>query len=344
MSTIFFEHTPPEPGTVVEPAAVDLSPLAGRRVAVVGYGTMGRAHALNLRRSGVDVVVGSRPGSVTGKRARQEGLEVFEPAAAVAAADIVVLMVPDEAMKAVYEAEVAPNLKPDSVLAFAHGFAVAFDQVVPENGRACFLAAPKGQGDMLLAAHERGGGVPGLLAVTDDSPPETWDLAAAYAKAVGCLAGGGFVTTFRAECVSDQFGEQAILCGGVIELLKAAFDILVEKGYGPENAYFECVHELKLITDLLARHGVDGMRGKISGTAAYGGLTRGPRIVDDHVRDRMREVLAEIESGEFAKEFLREHDRTEELAVDEAQAPLAEQGRRVLPRLESARPTEGDDR
>ena len=173
-----------------------------------------------------------------------------------------------------------------AALAFAHGFAVAFDQIVPEKGRPCFLAAPKSQGDMLVEAHERGAGVPGLLAVTDDSPPETWDLAAAYAKAVGCLAGGGFVTTFRAECVSDQFGEQAILCGGVIELLKAAFDILVEKGYGPENAYFECVHELKLITDLLARHGVDGMRERISGTAAYGGLTRGPRIVDESVRNR----------------------------------------------------------
>lgn len=343
MSAIFFEHTPPEQGTVVEPAAVDLSPLAGRRVAVVGYGTMGRAHALNLRRSGIDVLVGSRPGSASGGKAREEGLEVLETAAAVASADIVVLMVPDEAMKAVYEVDVASNLKQDAVLAFAHGFAVAFDQVVPEPGRACFLAAPKGQGDMLLVAHEKGGGVPGLLAVTEGSPPETWDLAAAYAKAVGCLAGGGFVTTFRAECVSDQFGEQAILCGGVIELLKAAFDILVEKGYGPENAYFECVHELKLITDLLARHGVDGMRGKISGTAAYGGLTRGPRIVDDHVRNRMREVLADIESGDFAEEFLKEHGKTGDLAADEAQGPLAEQGRRVLPRLEAARPPEGDE-
>jgi ketol-acid reductoisomerase len=341
MSPNFFEQTPPEPGTVVEPGTVDLGPLADRRVAVVGYGTMGRAHALNLRRSGVAVVVGSRSGADSGARARDEGLDVRTPAEAVAEADVVVLMVPDEAMEAVYDADVAPNLKPEAALGFAHGFAIAFGQIEPDPGRACFLAAPKGQGDMLLAAHERGGGVPGLLAVTDDSPSETWNLAAAYAKAVGCLAGGGFVTTFRAECVSDQFGEQAVLCGGVVELLKAAFDILVERGYGPENAYFECVHELKLITDLLARHGVDGMRDRISGTAAYGGLTRGPRIIDGHVRDNMRAVLDEIESGTFAEEFLREHGKTAGLAAAEAGGPLAEEGRRVLPRLEATRRRDG---
>ena len=190
---------------------------------------------------------------------------------------------------------------------------------------------------MLIAAHAEGHGVPGLLAVTEGSPPETWDLAAAYALAVGCLEGGGFVTTFRQECVSDQFGEQAVLCGGVIELLKAAFEIMVEAGYGVENAYFECVHELKLITDLLQRHGVDGMRRRISGTAAYGGLTRGPRLIDDEVRAKMRGILAEIENGDFAREFLADHADPERgienLTAEEASGPLAAAGRKVLPRL-----------
>jgi len=243
------------------------------------------------------------------------------------------LMLPDEAMAAVYAAEVAPHLRPTAALGFAHGFAVAFDQVELSPGRSCFLVAPKGQGDMLLAAHAAGGGVPGLLAATKDAPDATWDLAAAYAKAVGCLQGGGFVTTFRTECVSDQFGEQVVLCGGVIELLKAAFDIMVEGGYGRQNAYFECVHELKLITDLLHRHGVDGMRNMISGTAAYGGLTRGPRVIDESTRNRMREILREIEDGAFAREFLDQHAQTAALAAEEAAGPLAQTGRQMLPRL-----------
>jgi len=250
---------------------------------------------------------------------------------------VVMLMLPDEAMATVHAAEIAPHLRDGAALGFAHGFAVAFEQVRPEPGRPCFLVAPKGQGDMLVAAHAAGGGVPGLLAVTPDSPPATWDLAAAYALAVGCLVGGGFVTTFRAECVSDQFGEQTVLCGGVVELLKAAFEVLVDAGYGEENAYFECVHELKLITDLLHRHGVDGMRRRISGTAAYGGLTRGPRVIDASVRARLREILAEIENGGFAREFLARHGDpdtgTRALLRRESDTPLARAGRRVLPRL-----------
>jgi ketol-acid reductoisomerase len=186
---------------------------------------------------------------------------------------------------------------------------------------------------MLLQAHAQGGGLPGLVAVTDESPEATWTLAVAYASAVGCLAGGGFVTTFRDECVSDQFGEQVVLCGGVVELVKSAFDIMVDAGYGEENAYFECVHELKLITDLLHQQGVDGMRGMISGTAAYGGLTRGPRVIDDAVRQRMREILQEIEDGGFAREFLAGHAKTADLAAAEANGPLARTGRRMLPRL-----------
>ncbi len=332
MTNGFFGTYPPAQGSVIEPGDVDLGPLRGRTVAVIGYGTMGRAHALNLARSGVPVVVGARPGAGA-DRAAADGCRVETIAAAASAADVAVIMLPDEAATDVFRAGIAPHLRDDAALGFAHGFAVAFGGLDPGPGRPCFLAAPKGQGDMLRAAHAAGGGVPGLLAVTDGSPPATWDLAAAYAKAAGCLQGGGFVTTFRAECVSDQFGEQTVLCGGVVELLKAAFDVMVDAGYGVENAYFECVHELKLITDLLHRHGVDGMRERISGTAAYGGLTRGPRVIDDGVRARMREILAEIEDGRFAAEFLERHAATAALAADEATGPLARAGRRVLPRL-----------
>lgn len=335
MNNKIFAEYPPPAGTVVEAHDISLDPLDGLIVAVIGYGTMGRAHALNLQRSGVKVVVGSRSGSKTGAKATKEGLRVLSVREAAAAADVVMLMLPDEAVAKVFEADIKPALKPETVVGLAHGFAVAFDQISWPG--ACFLAAPKGQGDMLLEAFATGGGVPGLLAVTENSPPSTWDLAAAYAKAVGCVVGGAFVTTFRQECISDQFGEQVVLCGGVIELLQSAFDIMVEGGYGEENAYFECVHELKLITDLLHRYGIDGMRSRISGTASYGGLTRGRRIINDQVRSKMRGVLAEIESGQFAEEFLARHDDpqrgTKALKAREAASPLVQAGHRVLPRL-----------
>ena len=337
MNDRIFEQYPPVAGTVLDAAHVKRCAPALGTVAIIGFGTMGRAHALNLRRSGIDVIVGCREGSPSIERARGCGLDVRPVGEAVARSDVIMLMLPDQAMAAAWTADIEPNLAPDASVGFAHGFAVAFDQIAAPDGRGCFLVAPKGQGDMLVAAHAAGGGVPGLLAVTPGSPTGTWDLAAAYALAAGCLVGGGFVTTFRQECVSDQFGEQAVLCGGVIELVKAAFEIMVEAGYGLENAYFECVHELKLITDLLHRHGVDGMRRRISCTAAYGGLTRGPRVIDDRVRERMREVLAEIENGDFAREFLTLHADPERgieaMAAEEAGGPLAAAGRRVLPRL-----------
>ena len=333
MGKKIFKQYPPPAGTVVEPREADPGFLDGKVVAVIGYGTMGRAHALNLRRSGVEVVIGARSGADSGNKARGKGFDVLSVGEAVAAGDVVMLMLPDESMATVYAQDVAPNLTSTAAVGFAHGFAIAFDQVLPDPGRPVFLVAPKGQGDMLAEAHAAGSGVPGLLAITKDSPVETWDLAAAYALAVGCLVGGGFVTTFRAECVSDQFGEQVVLCGGVIELLKSAFDIMVAAGYDETNAYFECVHELKLITDLLHRHGIDGMRDRISGTAAYGGLTRGPRLIDDRVRENMKRILSEIEAGDFAEEFLRNHPETENLARTEAESPLARTGRKVLPRL-----------
>jgi ketol-acid reductoisomerase len=336
-----FEHYPPRPGTRIVAEDVSLAPLAGCTIAVIGYGTMGSAQALNLARSGCRVVVGCRPASAAADRAQAAGLTVLTVPEAVARGELVMLMLPDEVMAVVYAEEIEPNLAPDAVLGFAHGFALAFDQIRPAPGRDCLLVAPKAQGDMLRQAHAAGGGSPGLVAVTDGGRPATWDLAAAYAKAVGCLALGGYVTTFRQECVSDQFGEQVVLCGGVIELLKSAFDIMVAGGYGEQNAYFECVHELKLITDLLHRHGVDGMRGMISGTAAYGGLTRGPRIIDEAARERMRGILREIEDGGFAREFLARHKETKGLAAAEAAGNLAACGRRMLPHLH---PDTNDDR
>jgi len=320
----------------LEHAETSLAPLRGRTVAVIGYGTMGRAHALNLRDSGIAVTVGARPGSARGDLARAEGLEVQVPASAAAAAEVVALMLPDEAMATVYREVIAPALRPDAALAFAHGFAVAFDQIDP-GSRPCFLVAPKAQGDLLREAFARDGGVPGLLAVTDRSPAGTWALCAAYARAIGCLRGGGWRTSFRAECVADQFGEQTVLCGGVIELLQAAFDTLVAAGHDPANAYFECVHELQLITSLLHRYGLAGMRARISPTAAYGGLTRGPRVIDAEVRERLAAILAEIEDGRFAREFLARHDDpaagVAALAAHEARTPLARAGEHLQDRL-----------
>ena len=322
----------------LEEADVPEAALAGKTVAVIGYGTMGRAHALNLRDSGVAVVVGARPESRRGDLARSELFSVMDVAAATSAADVVMLMLPDEAMKSVWTEAVEPHLQAHATVGFAHGFAVAFDQIDPGD-QACFLAAPKGQGDMLREAYLQDSGVPGLLAVTESSPPGTWAIAAAYARAVGCLKGGGWRTTFRDECVADQFGEQTVLCGGVIELLQAAFDTLTARGYDQANAYFECVHELKLITDLLHRYGIDGMRRRISPTAAYGGLSRGPRLIDAGVRDRMHAMLDEIEDGRFAGEFLERHDDpdagTRALADHEAATPLAAAGRALQARLAS---------
>ena len=330
-------RTDPVLPSVFEEDEVSLDPLQGKVVAVLGYGTQGRAQSLNLRDSGVEVVVGARSESVTGARALDDGMTLLSVADATAAGDVVVFLVPDEAMAGLYERKVEPNLKPDAALAFAHGFAIEFEQIVPAEGRPCFLAAPKGQGDVLRELFRQGGGLPGLLAITDDSPLDTWDLAAAYAKAIGCLKGGGFPTTFREECVSDQFGEQVVLCGGVVELLQAAYETLTSHGYAPENAYFECVHELKIIADLLHRHGVDGMRKRISRTAAYGGLTRGPQLIDSAVRAKMERILDQIESGAFAREFLAKYSDPAEgiiaMASREAQSPLACTGRDLRQRL-----------
>lgn len=325
------------PPPVFEEADADLRPLAGRTVAVIGFGNQGHAHALNLRDSGVDVVVGARPGGRGAAAARARGFPVLTPGEAAARADVVMLLLPDEVQQAVWEAEIAPARRPGAAVGFAHGFAVAFGLIAPPADGPCFLVAPKGQGHMLRRAYRAGGGLPSLLAAVPADDAATWRLAAAYARAIGCLRGGGFTTTFREECVADQFGEQAVLCGGVPELLAAAFETLVARGYDERNAYFECVHELKLIADLLHARGVDGMRELISPTAAYGGLTRGPRVVDAAVRERLGRILDEIESGAFAREFLADAAaggaRRRELQEREAAGPLAAAGRRLRERL-----------
>ncbi|MBC8424162.1 ketol-acid reductoisomerase [bacterium] len=329
---------------VYEENEVTLAPLAGRRVAVLGYGNQGRAQARNLRDSGIEVEVGARSGGRGHDRAHADGFTVLSLPEAAAHGDVVMMLLPDEIQGLLWKDQLAGAMKPDAALGFSHGFAVAFDQIAPPDGMPCFLVAPKGQGDMLREAFAKGGGLPGMLAVTDGSPegPEhesTWELAAAYAKAIGCLRGGGFRTTFREECVADQFGEQAVLCGGLIELVRAAFDTLVSRGYHEDNAYFECVHEVKLIADLLHRHGLDGMRRMISPTAAYGGLTRGRRLVDDGARERMNTILDEIESGAFAREFLddaaQDDPEAHRLARAEAESRFAAAGRKLRARLDA---------
>ena len=327
----------PPPRLVFEAAEVSMAPLAGACVAVIGYGNQGRAQARNLRDSGVTVVVGARVGGDGAARARADGFTPMPLATAAASADIVMLLLPDELQGSLQRELIGPVLRPGAALGFAHGFAVAFGQIAPETGRPCFLAAPKGQGDMLRAAFVAGGGLPGLLAVSEGSPPGTWELAAAYAKAAGFLRGGGYATTFREECVTDQFGEQAVLCGGLIELIRAAFATLTARGYSAENAYFECVHEVKLIADLLHRHGVDGLQRLISRTAAYGGATRGPRVIGPGSRAAMERLLDEIESGAFAREYLEacavEGSDPRHGAAADPDAPLAVTGRALRARL-----------
>ena len=277
--------------------------LSGRRVAVLGYGNQGHAHALNLRDSGVDVVVGARSGGTGAANAARDGFEVLAPAEASAVADVIMLLVPDEVQARVFTEDVLPRWKDDAVVAFGHGYALAFERVVLPEGRRAFLVAPKGQGHALRTAYRNGGGLPSLIGVAGPDPDDTLALALAYADACGALAGGGFLSSFRAEAVSDQFGEQAVLCGGLVELIVAAWETLVDRGHSPETAYFECVHEVKIIVDLLYTHGIEGMREKISTTAAYGGLRAGRRVIGDASRQAMQDLLDDIESGRFARAF-----------------------------------------
>ena len=285
----------------------DLSLLDGKTVAIIGYGSQGHAHALNLKESGVDVVVGLRADSQSAAKAKADGLEVLSPLEATKKADMVMILVPDEIMGDVYAADIAEGLEPGNMLLFAHGFAIHFGTVTPPEGVDVAMAAPKGPGHLVRRQYTEGKGVPGLMAVEVDATGNADALVRAYAKGIGCTRAGVIPTTFRDECESDLFGEQVVLCGGLTELVRAGFDTLTEAGYPPELAYFECLHEVKLIVDLMYEKGIAGMRYSISNTAEYGDLTRGKRIITDDTRAEMRKILAEIQSGEFAKEWIAEY-------------------------------------
>ncbi len=286
---------------------VSLDVIKDKRIAIIGYGSQGHAHALNLKDSGLDVVVGLRKGGKSWEKAQADGLKVMEVAEAVASSQIIMMLIPDTMQPEVYKSQVAPNLKEGDALAFAHGFNIHFGQIVPPENVDVFMVAPKGPGSLVRRMYEEGKGVPCLAAVYQDYTGKAFEIALAYAKGIGGTRAGVIETTFKEETETDLFGEQVILCGGVTALIKAAFETLVEAGYQPEVAYFECLHELKLIVDLIYEQGISGMRRWISDTAKYGDVTRGPRVIDEHVRERLWEILDEIQTGEFAREWILEN-------------------------------------
>jgi ketol-acid reductoisomerase len=286
----------------------DLSLLDGKTVAIIGFGSQGHAHSQNLKDSGVKVVVGLREGSSSAQKAKDAGLEVLPVAEAAAVGDVVMVLVPDEHHRKVWEGEVREGIQPGNLLLFGHGFSILYGEVEAPEGVDVGLAAPKGPGHLVRRQYLEGSGVPGLIAIHQDATGNAQALALAYAKGIGCTRGGVFETTFKEETETDLFGEQAVLCGGASALVQAGFDTLVEAGYAPEMAYFECLHELKLIVDLMYEKGLAGMRYSISNTAEYGDLTRGPRVVNDETRAEMKRILGEIQSGEFAREWIAENN------------------------------------
>lgn len=284
----------------------DLSVLKGKTIAIIGYGSQGHAHAQNLKESGFKVIVGLRKDSKNASNAKKAGLEVLEPSAAAKKADFVMMLVPDELAADLYKSEIAPNLKDGDILAFAHGFNIHFNLITPSKGIDVVMIAPKGPGHTVRSQYLEGKGVPSLIAVAQDSSSRAKDYALAYASGIGAGRAGILETTFRAETETDLFGEQAVLCGGVTELMKAGFETLVEAGYEPEMAYFECIHEMKLIVDLIYAGGFAAMRDSISNTAEYGDYRTGKKIITEHTRKVMRQVLREIQDGTFASEFAAE--------------------------------------
>ena len=285
----------------------DLSLLADKTVAIIGYGSQGHAHAQNLRDSGVKVVIGQRPGGPNWQLAKENGFTPMSAAEAAAAADVIMILVPDQHQKAIYEKDILPNLKAGKMLMFAHGFNIHFQQIMPPADVDVAMVAPKGPGHLVRRVYTEGGGVPNLVAVHQNATGKALEMALAYAKGIGGTRGGVLTTTFKEETETDLFGEQAVLCGGAVELVKAGFETLVEAGYQPEIAYFECMHELKLIVDLMYEGGLSRMRYSISDTAEYGDYTRGPRVVTDETRKEMKKILKEIQEGTFAKEFIVEN-------------------------------------
>ena len=278
----------------------DLSIIQSKKVAIIGYGSQGHAHACNLKDSGVDVVVGLRPGSATVKKAEAHGLKVTDVPSAVASADLVMILTPDEFQSRLYKEEIEPNIKKGAALAFAHGFAIHYNQVVPREDLDVIMVAPKAPGHTVRSEFVKGGGIPDLIAIYQDASGKAKDLALSYASGVGGGRTGIIETTFKDETETDLFGEQAVLCGGCVELVKAGFETLVEAGYEPEMAYFECLHELKLIVDLMYEGGIANMNYSISNNAEYGEYVTGPRVINDESRKAMRQALKDIQDGEYA--------------------------------------------
>ena len=285
----------------------DLSLIQGKQVAIIGYGSQGHAHANNLRDSGIEVCVGLREGSASIAKAEAAGLAVKPIAEAVAAADVVMVLAPDEHQSLLYQQEIVPHIKNGAALAFAHGFNIHFEQILPRAELDVIMIAPKGPGHLVRATYSGGGGVPSLIAVYQDASGQARDIALAYAAANGAGRAGIIETTFKEETETDLFGEQVVLCGGLTALIQAGYETLVEAGYAPEMAYFECLHETKLIVDLLYEGGIANMRYSISNTAEYGDFSRGPRVINERVRREMKKILAEIQNGEFAREFIQEN-------------------------------------
>ena len=288
--------------------AADLSLIQGKKVAVIGYGSQGHAHALSLRDSGVDVRIGLAEGSKSRAKVEEEGLRVLTAAEATREADVIMILVPDHIQRDLYTEEIEPNLEKGNALFFAHGFSIRYGLVQAPEGVDVAMVAPKAPGHLVRRQYEAGRGVPCLVAVEKDATGQAWDLALSWTKGIGGTKAGAIRTTFKEEAETDLFGEQAVLCGGTEELVKAGFATLVEAGYQPEIAYFECLHELKLIVDLMYEGGISKMNWSISDNAEYGGYTRGPRVITDQTRQEMRKILAEVQDGSYAKELMAEFD------------------------------------
>jgi len=289
-------------------ADADPSIIRERKVAIIGYGSQGHGHALNLKESGVDVRVGLRPGSSSIAKAESQGLRVLPIDEAAAEADVIMILAPDTEQKRIYDESIAPHMSPGKALAFAHGFNIRFGRIVPPAGCDVIMIAPKGPGHLVRRTYTEGGGVPALIAVEQDATGSAKALALSYAEAIGAGRAGVIETTFPEETETDLFGEQVVLCGGLTSLVQAGFETLVDAGYAPEMAYFECLHEVKLIVDLMYEEGIAGMRYSISDTAEYGDLTRGPRIITEDTKAEMRKILDEIRSGQFADEWIAESE------------------------------------
>jgi len=285
----------------------NLDLLKGKNVAIIGYGSQGHAHALNLRDSGVNVTVAEQKGSDVWKQAEEAGFSVKEADEAAKEANVIMILLPDQIQKLVYDKAIAPNLNQGDTLAFAHGFNIHFKQILPPEGVNVMMIAPKGPGHLVRRTFEKGSGVPCLIAIEQDPSGSTKELALAWAKGIGGTRAGVIETTFKDETETDLFGEQAVLCGGSAELIKAGFEVLVEAGYAPELAYFECMHEMKLIVDLYYEGGLSRMNYSVSDTAEYGGMSRGPRLITEETKNTMRKMLKEVQNGQFAKEWLAEY-------------------------------------